>query len=171
MLARSVAGISGWLRAWSTGRRRLRRTLADLAAVVSLVGGLWLAELLLPGVRLEPAAGPGPTVLVLVAVAALYSHFDFELRLPFLVTILRLAIAGVVLWVVSGLSTRLLSTLHIVGFWTFVLAAAVVVVTTGIGALVRLLLLGRAQQRDHAAEALRSQQMAMDSMSTRPPLY
>ncbi len=110
-------------------------------------------------------------MLVLLAVAALYTHFDFELRLPFLVTVLRVAIAGIVLRVVSGLSTRLVSTLHIVGFWTFVLAGAIVVVAMGVGALVRLLLLGRPPQRDEALEAHRMHQMAMDSMPTQPPLY
>ncbi|GIJ81432.1 hypothetical protein SAMN05443287_1258 [Micromonospora phaseoli] len=91
-------------------------TLAAFALTLALVGGVWL----------EP--GPGWLQLLTLAVLAqLYHMVWFEVTGPYLALPVRLTLAGLKLWVLSWLSGWSETPLRIEGFWSFGLAALIVV--------------------------------------------
>ena len=169
VLAHAVASAIAPVRAWLSGRRRVRRAIAHCAGGVLVVAALWLADVLLADVRID--AGGYPVPLVLVVLAALFCYQDVELRAPFLTTALRLAVLGLKLWATSWMSTMLVFSLHIAGFWTFVLAAVVLLVAEWVARLVGVLLLGPPQPRHDPFAAMEMHNRAMMSSMHHPPMY
>lgn len=122
-----VSGMAGSLLELLTGRSRGRRAVWVLARYGLVLGGLWLPVLVLGGVRLEPGSWTRQ-LLTLVVLAGLFSMISFELTVPFVTTILTIAINGLKLWFLSWFSTGLEVSLRISGFVNFLLAALIVTV-------------------------------------------
>lgn len=125
MAAALVTAVVWPLARWPLHRPRL--LVREIVTIALTLAALVLARALLGGVFLEP--GPGwAQWLTMVVLAMLYHVFWFELSVPLVTVLFRLALAGLKLWGLSWVSGATLTPLRIEGFWSFLVTAVVVVV-------------------------------------------
>jgi hypothetical protein len=107
------------------GPRGARVLLTDVVVPGVVVGVLWSAEIVLPGVWLAPDPGPFPALLILVVLAEQTFWSDTERPVTGGWVLADLVLIGLQLWGVSWVSSHLVQTLHVAGFWTFALLGVV----------------------------------------------
>ena len=148
-----VAMATTALAAWAASPHRILRAAVGACVAAGLVGGLWLVESLLPGARFEPDENLAESVLTLALLAGAFQLVRIDLRIPYATTVIRVIVNGLELWLVSWVSTGLLVTLHIAGFWTFLAAAVIVTAATRAGEFGGVLVLARWRPRRPAGPA------------------